>query len=268
MMRNTLILVLVILVFGSCSNLTKVLRNPDIDEKYKAAVNYYDNEDFYRAGLVFEDLLPNMVGRKEAEFVQFYYAYCHYQQRQYDLAAYYFKQFYDTYRRSEFAEEALYMFAYANYKSTPEFNLDQSNTSTAIDAMQDFLNIYSESTYAEQGTQVIDEMREKLEMKAYTVAKQYHKLRRYKAAVIAYENFQRDYPDSDLKEETSFLKVEAQYALSKMSIQTLKQERYEKAVEYYYYLIDRFPESDYLNEAQSIFNSTQKELEDLGVNVN
>jgi len=265
-MKKILILFLGVLLLDSCSNLTKVLRNPDIDFKYKAAVDYYDNEDYYRAGLVFEDLLPNMIGRKEAEFVQFYYAYCHYHQKQYDLAAYYFKQFYDTYRRSEFAEEALYMFAYANYESTPDFNLDQSNTNTAIEAMQDFLNIYPQSTYADQGAMVIDELREKLEMKAYTVAKQYHKLRRYKAAVIAYENFQRDYPDSDLKEEVSFLKVEAQYELSKMSIQSLKQERYEKAVEYYYYLLDRFPQSDYINQAQTIFNSTQKELEDLGIN--
>ena len=265
-MKNIISLLILFVFLGSCSKLTKVLRNPDIDEKYKAAIAYYDNEDYYRAGLVFEDLLPNMMGRKEAEFVQFYYSYCHYHQRQYDMAAYYFKQFYDTYRRSEFAEEALYMHAYSNYKSTPDYNLDQSNTNTAIEAMQDFLNIFPESSYAEQGNQVINELREKLETKAYNVAKQYHKLRRYKAAVIAYENFQNDYPDSDLKEEISFLRVQAQYELSKMSIQSLKQERFEKAIEYYYYLVDRFPESDYIQNAQSIFDETQKELEDLGIN--
>jgi len=266
MMKNILSLLMLAIFFGACSNLTKVLKNPDIDEKYKAAIAYYDNEDYYRAGLVFEDLLPNMIGKKEAEFVQFYYSYCHYHQRQYDLAVYYFKQFYDTYRRSEFAEEALYMHAYSNYKSTPDFNLDQSNTNKAIEAMQDFLNIYSESSYVEQGNQVIDELREKLELKAYTVAKQYHKLRRYKAAVIAYENFQKDYPDSDLKEEISYLRIQAQFELSRMSIQSLKQERFEKAIEYYYYLVDRFPESGYLKNAQNIFDDSQKELEDIGVN--
>ncbi|MEM1138099.1 MAG: outer membrane protein assembly factor BamD [Bacteroidota bacterium] len=265
-MKRSIILFLIVFIGGSCSNLTKVLKNPDIDEKYKAAVNFYDNEDYYRAGLVFEDLLPNMIGKKEAEFVQFYYAYCHYNQKQYDLSAYYFKQFYDTYRRSEFAEEALYMFAYSNYKSTPDFNLDQSNTNAAIEAMQDFLNIFPKSSYTEKGTEVIDELREKLEMKAYTVAKQYHRLRRYKAAVIAYENFQRDFPDSDLKEEISYRKIEAEYELSKMSIQAMKQERYQKTIEYYYYLLDRFPESDYIKEAESIFQETQKELEDLGIN--
>ena len=267
-MKRSIILLLFVMIAGSCSRLTKILRNPDIDEKYKAAINFYDNEDYYRAGLVFEDLLPNMMGRKEAEFVQFYYAYCHYHQRQYDLAAYYFKQFYDTYRRSEFAEEALYMHAYSNYKGTPDYNLDQSNTNTAVESMQDFLNIYPTSSYVEEGTRIIDELREKLELKAYNIAKQYQKLRRYKAAVIAYENFQNDFPDSDLKEEISFKRVEAQYELSKLSIQSLKEERYQKTLEYYYYLLDRFPESEYIEDAQSIFKNTQRELADLGVAVN
>ncbi|MBX2843509.1 MAG: outer membrane protein assembly factor BamD [Flammeovirgaceae bacterium] len=264
MKKNVLRLFVVGLIWlASCSPLTRVLKNPDINEKYQFALEFYENEDYYRAGLVFEDLLPNMAGKAEAENVQFYYSYCQYYQNQFDLAAYYFKQFYDTYRRSDFAEEALYMHAYSNYKATPDYNLDQSNTTKAIETMQDFMNRFPKSSYFEKAGSIINELRGLLEKKAYSIAKQYHRLRRYQAAVIACDNFQKDFPDSELKEEVSFIKMEAQYEYAKASIYTMKIERYEETMEYYYYLVDRYPNSEYMKMAESYFKNTQRELYDL-----
>ena len=81
---------------------------------------------------------------------QFYYAYTQYQQQQYLLSATLFKKFYETFARSDYAQEATYMYAYSLYKDTPSFNLDQSNTLTAMSALQDFINTYPDSKYRDE----------------------------------------------------------------------------------------------------------------------
>ena len=255
---------LAILLFaGSCSKLTKALKEPDINKRYEIALSYYEAEDYSRAGIVFEDLIPDIYGKTLAEKVQFYYAYCHFHQQQYELAEYYFKSFHDTYQRSPFAKEALFMHAYSLYKSTPVYNLDQSNTSKAIEALQDFINRYPESNYVAKATASIRELESKLERKAFEIAKLYEQLRRYKSAVIAYESFRRNYPDSEFKEEAAFRRVASQYELTKLSFDYLKEERFDKMVKFYLKFIDRYPNSPFLKEAERYYELALKELKDI-----
>jgi outer membrane protein assembly factor BamD len=51
-----------------------------LQEKYAGAVNYYKKKDYYRAGILFEELIPLMRGQAESELTQFYYAYCQFYQ--------------------------------------------------------------------------------------------------------------------------------------------------------------------------------------------
>ena len=84
---------LILFALASCSQFQKVQKSSSIVEKYDAAVKYYISGDYYRAGLLFEELIPLMRGKKEAENTEFYYSYCQYYQRQLVLSAYYFKKF-------------------------------------------------------------------------------------------------------------------------------------------------------------------------------
>ena len=219
-------------------------------------MEYYENKDYYRASLLFEEILPIIRGRPEAEKAQFYFAYSYYYQKQYVLSAHYFQTFYQLYSRSEFAEEALFMYAYSLYLDSPDYDLDQTNTVDAIQASQNFLNKFPRSNYKEQATALIDEMREKLEQKAYENAYLYYKLQKYldgealKAAIIAFDNFQSDYPDSKYTESVSFLKIECAYNMARKSIKSKQLERLEDAVAYYYYFIDKFPQSNKVRDAE------------------
>jgi outer membrane protein assembly factor BamD len=254
---------IILLSTSASSKLAKVLKEPDYNKRYEAALAYYESEDYARAGIVFEDIIPDIYGKSLAEKVQFYYAYCHFHQKQYDLADYYFKSFYDTYRRSPFATEAYFMRAYSLYQSTPQYNLDQSNTNSAIEALQDFINTYPESSYTAKATEAIRDLRAKLELKNFEVAKLYQRLRRYKSAVIAYNTFRQSYPDSKYKEEALFNRIECQYELAKLSIPSLKRERYEELGEFYIKFIDKYPNSQYLRDAENFYNSAQKRLQEL-----
>jgi outer membrane protein assembly factor BamD len=253
----------------SCSKFKKIQKSDDWEVKHKAALEYYENEDYYRASVLFEEILPIMRGRPEAELVQFYFAYSHFFQKQYLLAAHYFDTFFKTYSRSEYAEEAMFMHAYSLYLDSPDYNLDQTNTVEAINAIQSFLNRYPRSEYAEQANDIINALQIKLEEKAYENAYHYYKLEKYnggealKAALIAFENFQKDFPDSEWNEEISYYMVEASYKLAKKSIRSKKMERLQKVIEYYEYFIDNFPDSNLVRSAENTYDNCLDDIEKL-----
>ncbi len=255
----------------SCSKFRKIQKSDDWKVKYDAAFKYYESKDYYKAKLLFDEILPIIKGTKEAEKAQFYYAYSHFYQKLYTESAFFFKSFYDTYSRSPYAEEAMFMHAFSNYKESPKSNLDQSSTYEAIAAIQNFINKYPNSKYVEQSNEIIDQLQIKLEEKAYENAKLYYKINKsamneatmFKAAIRAFNNFQRDFPDSDLNEEISFLKIEAQYNLAKQSFKNLQKERYADVVEFYQAFIDTYPGSKYLKEAENMYSNSLSQISDL-----
>ncbi len=255
-------------LLSSCSPFSKLQKSGTDDQKYKGAVEYYKKSDWYRAGLLFEELIPVLKGSTESEMAQFYYAYTQYHQQQYLLSATLFKKFYETFARSDYAQEAMYMYAFSLYKDTPAFNLDQSNTLTATSALQDFVNAYPESQYKADCTRMILELRKKLERKAYEKAKLYYKtsgfnIASYKSSVIAIDNFQKEFPDSEYNEELAFLKVDAEFSLAQNSLETKQKERYQEAMAYHQGFVDKYPTSRFLKQSEKMYEISQKELERL-----
>lgn len=259
------VVVALALLLSSCSDFSKVQKGANDDSKYKAAVAYYTKEDWYHAGILFEELIPVLKGSTESEMAQFYYAYTQYHQQQYLLSSTLFKKFYETFARSELAQESMYMYAFSLYKDAPEFNLDQSNTLTATSALQDFVNAYPESKYRDECTKMIMTLRQKLERKAYEKAKLYYKtsgfnIASYKSAVIAINNFQKEFPDSEYNEELAFLKVDAEFSLAQNSLDTKQKERYQEAISYYQGFREKYPTSKYLKQAERMSETSVKEV--------
>lgn len=248
-----IILALLVSVLFSCSEFRKIQKSNDADLKYEAAMNYYEKEDYYRAAILFEEVLPLIIGSEKAEKAQYFFAYSHFKQGNYLLSSHYFETFFTTYRRSEYAEEALFMHAFSLYKESPRYNLDQTETVEAINAVQNFINLYPRSEYIIQANDIIDQLQAKLERKAFEKAEQYYKLNRLNAAVVAFENFRKDFPDSDMNEEASFLLIEAQYKYAVNSIPSRQRERLIEAKEFYEQFIDRYAQSKYSRDAEKIY---------------
>lgn len=231
------------------------MKSDDWQKKYDAALRYYNEKDYYRATMLLEEVLPIIRGSKTAEEAQYYYAYAHYYQRKYILSAHYFKEFYETYSRSKYATEAMFMHAYSLYLESPIASLDQSATREAIEAMQLFINRYPYSEYKERAEDIMSELQAKLEKKAYDNALLYYQLSQHKAAIIAFDNFQKNFPDSELNEEISYWKLAAQFQLAEQSVISKQKERYYTTIEYYQNFIDKYPNSRYVDNAESIYET-------------
>ena len=88
------------------------------------------------------------------------------------------------------------------------------------------MNRYPASEYRKEAIIIQAELRLKLEKKAFENAKLYFTLGRLSSAMIALDNFKKDYPDSMLAEDAQFLLVQTSYKYAKESILSKQKERY------------------------------------------
>ncbi len=263
---TTYSLILIVLFTAGCSNFRKIEKSEDWRVKYEAGLNYYAKKDYYHSAILFESILPIVRGLPEGEKVEFYLAYCQYNEKTYLLASDQFKTFYETYGRSQYAEEANFMYAYSLHASSPDHSKDQSSSIEAMNAMQVFMNKYPGSQFMNKAIEVIDVSQVKLEKKGFENAKQYLKLKMYKGAIIAFDNFKKNFPDSKYLEEAAYLKVEAEFEFAEVSIPSKQFERYSTTLDYYKELVDNFPNSPFLKEAQRFYSESLSQVNKLKKN--
>jgi outer membrane protein assembly factor BamD len=257
--KAALLFILVIsLSVSSCSKYNRLLKSNDYELKYNKAIEYYEKQKYANALTLFEELITIYRGNEKGEKVMLYYAYCQYGLDDYILASYHFKNFVRTYPNSEHAEEAMYMNAYCYQLNSPESSLDQSNTISAIEEFQLFANMYPKSNRITECNANIDKLRLKLETKAFDNAKLYYNMGDYKSSIVAFENILKDYPDTRYRDEVSFMALKSNYLLAINSIEEKQLERLRGTVDVYYKFIDKFPKSQFINQAEQIYTACQK----------
>jgi len=253
------LLLVLMLVVGSCkSKFEKLKASNDNAKKYQAALALYNKKQYSKALELFETLVQRYRGQAQAEDLYYYYAYANYNLKDYTSARYHFKTFADTYPASQRAEECRFMAAYCYYLDSPIYSLDQTNTSSAIDALQLFINLYPKSERVAEAGKLIQNLRDKLERKSYENAKLYLTIGDYLSAVMAFNNTLRDFPDTKYAEELDFLTIKAQYLYADHSRNTSQEERFNQAISYEEQFAAKYPSSKYLSEAVSLKKDSQR----------
>jgi outer membrane protein assembly factor BamD len=210
-MKNKWIFLIMLLIIGSCSPYQRLLKSDDVMLKKDKAIEYYEKGDYNRTLTLLNDIIPAFRGTQYAEQLNYYYAYAHYHQKDYIMAAHYFKTFTQGFPRSEHVEEFLFMSAYCKYLLSPRHSLDQSETQDAIRELQSFINRFPNSSRVEESNNLIDELRFKLEQKAFESAMLYFNIRDYNAAVTSFNNVIRGFPDTQYREEALFYIIRSHF---------------------------------------------------------
>jgi outer membrane protein assembly factor BamD len=215
---------------------------------------------------LFEQIVPKYRGKPQAQRIIYFFAESYFQIKSYYLAAYQFENFVKTYPKSERIQEATFKAAKSYYFQSPSYSLDQEDTYTAIEKLQVFLNLYPNSQFADEANQMIGELQEKLEKKDFEIAKQYHTIRDYKAAIKANENFVSGFPGTKFREESLYIKFIASYEIAINSIDAKKQERLEELIQQYNTLLRYYPETLFLADLDKRMTQVYTELKQFDQN--
>lgn len=262
------ILLLSTFLFTGCGEFYKLEKSTNWDELYEAANRYYDEGEYNKSIILYDRVLPVIKGSGKAELAEFNYAYAHFRTKRFIESAGYFKTFFDTYNRSPLAEEALFMHAYSLYLDSPDYNLDQRSSREAVNAIQLFMNRYPESDSYERAISMIDDLQKRFEEKAYEESKMYYRLTEglfpgefYRACIINFQNFAKEFPDSEYNEELAFKLVEVSNAYAERSVFDKKEDRLKQSIEFAQDFAKKYPDSSYDAKVKNLMSETRTELE-------
>jgi len=252
-----------LIFFSSCSSYQKLLKSDDIQLKKDKAIEYYEKGDYQKSLALITDVIPAYRGTAEAEQLNYYYAMAHYKLKDYIMAAHYLKTFTQGFPRSEHVEEFLFLSAYCKYLLSPRPTLDQTETRDAINELQAFINRFPQSEKVLEANELIDELRDKLETKAFNTAMLYFNLMDFEAAVTTFNNVIRDFPDTEYREESLFYIMRSYFLFAENSIEFRQMERYKEVVGAYDKLVKRFPETNFLSDADAMLSRSEMRIEAL-----
>ena len=259
--RNLIITAAAIVALSSCKTQYELLlQSNDADLKYEAAFNYFNEGKFSKAGSLFESLSMLTSGTERDDTVRFYWGLSNYRFKDYYTAETNFDNFLETYPRSPFASEARYLRLDCLYRSTLRYELDQAPTYKAITDISEYMIEYPDNPHMQTCRDMLLDLNERLDRKAYEGAKLYYKMEDYKASRVAFRNVLKDDAENIYREDILYYIAMSSYKFAQNSIASKQKERYLTFVDDYYNFIGEIPDSHYRKELDNVYKKAQKAL--------
>ena len=143
---------------------------------------------------------------------------------------------------------------------SPEYSLDQANTIEAMDKLQIFIDNYPNSSFLSEANGYVQELQTKLEKKDFEIAKQYHTIRDYRAAIRALDNFIIGFPGTPFREDALYYKFLSAYEIATNSIASKKLSRLNDLKTIQETLLRYYPETLYLDDLEKKMKRVNKEI--------
>ena len=237
-----------------------LLEGNDIDAKYAAAFDYFNQGKYSRSAQLFESLSAQTNGMALDDTVQYYWGLSNYKYKDYYTAETNFSNFVVNYPKSPFAQEAYFYRIDCMYRSTYRYELDQKPTNLAIAAISEYLTDFTDSPHRERCMEMLDDLGERLDRKAFENARLYYKMEDYKAAAVALRNVLKDDSENMYREDILYYIAMSSYKYAFMSVPEKQKERYLAFVDDYLNFIGEYEESDYRRELDGLYRRVQKLL--------
>ena len=242
-------------LFTSCAQeFTRVYKSPDSDYKYEYAKECFANGKYAKAISLLEGLVTIQKGTDNGQECLYMLAMAEYCNRDWQTASEYFKKYYSSYPKGKYAEMASYFSGESLYQSTPEPRLDQTGTILAINAYQEFLDIFPDAKNKDIAQQRLFELQDKLVKKELLSAQLYYNLgtyfgnctsggSNYEACIVTAQNAIKDYPYTKMREDFAVLIMKSKFELARQSVLAKRMERYHDAEDECYGFINEYPDS-------------------------
>lgn len=252
---------LVALPLFSCKTAYELLlEGNDVDAKYEAAFDYFNQGKYAKAAQLFESLSIVTNGTERDDTVQYYWGLSNYRARDFYTAETNFTNFATSFPASPFVEDARFLRLDCLYRQTYRYELDQMPTNAAISAINEYLVDYPETANRPILDNALADLEERLDRKAYENAKLYYKMEDYKASRVAFRNILKDDADNLYREDILYYTALSSYKYAEMSIASKKKERYLIFIDDYLNYIGEYPDSGHKRELASMYRKAQRAI--------
>ena len=278
MKRKMVFVACMALMLGGCAGeFNKVYKSQDYDYRYEYAKQCFALGKYGQAVTLLEDMVAVLKGHGGGEHAQeslYMLAMAQYMSGDYESAAQTFKKYTTSYAKGVYAEKAAFYVGESLYESAPEPRLDQTPTIGAINAYQQFLDMFPESELRPVAQRKLFELQDKLIMKELLSAKLYFNLggyfgninanneSNYTACIITAQNALKTYPFTELREDFSLLIMKSKFQLAENSSDEKQLDRYRDAEDECYGFINEFPDSENRGLAERYIAKCKKVTKD------
>ena len=257
------VLFLQLVIMTSCGEYQKILKSRDPEEKYQAALQYFNQKQYVKSQTLLDDVAAYFKGTERSEDILAYLARSYMGQKAYESATDYYQAYVRNYPKGKYATEAYFQVGHCQYLDSPDARLDQAITRKAIEAFTLFVELYPESPYAEQAYREMSELNDKLALKELHSAKLYYNLgtylgNNYLSCEIVAKNALKNYPSNKYQEDFSWLILQAKYQQMVNSFEELKLERARDTQDEYYNFITEYPSSKHRKDADKMMTQIRK----------
>ena len=242
---------------GFVNNGKRKVTFENFEENYKKAKDYYDRQLFISAAKLFEELYPMSMGTPLADTILYLFADCYYQNKDYEMAAFHFKEYANRYTSNPRAQLAHFQAINALSHLSPEYSLDQTQTYYVIEEIEVFIRNYPNSEYMPECNALLDKMRDKLAKKSFEILKLYYETENYKAAQVAARNFLKEYSSTQYADDAYAIWVKNNYEYARHSVESKKIERYTECLDVFHSFEINFPSSPLVSDMQKYADLAQ-----------
>ena len=260
-LRNLIVVLASLVSLMSCKSEYELLLNStDADAKYEAAFQYFNEKKYSKAASLFESLSVLTDGTERGDTVKYYWGLSNYKFKDYYTAETNFDQFISSYPRSPFASEAIYLRLDCLFRQTLRYELDQTPTYKAMNEISAYMLEYPSTVHMQECKDMLLDLNERLDRKAYESAKLYYKMEDYLASRVAFKNVLKDDADNIYREDILYYIAMSSYNYAHESVPAKQRERYLAFVDDYLNFIGELPDSHFRKELDAVYQRAQKAL--------
>jgi len=250
-----------LIVFSCKSQYEVLLASSDVDAKYNAAMEYFQNKKYQKAAQLFESMAILTNGTARDDTVQYYWGLSNYRFKDYYTAESNFARFVENFPRSPFTADAQFYRLDCLYRATYRWELDQQPTRACMAAITQYLREYPDDlVHREACKAMIIDLQDRLDRKEFEAGKQYYVMEDYPAARVKLRNVLKNNADNFYREDVLYYTAMASYHYARLSVKDKMKERYLSFVDDYLNFVGEYPDSHYRNELDSHYRTVQKFL--------
>ena len=248
-------------LFSCKSQYEALLASSDVDAKFDAAMNYFNNKKYQRAAQLFESMTVLTSGTSRDDTVQYYWGLSNYRNRDFYTAESNFARFVQNFPRSPFTPDAEFYRLDCLYRATYRWELDQMPTRACMAAISEYMREHQDDQVHMQACHnMMLDLQERLDRKDFEAGKQYYRMEDYPAARIKLRNVLKTNADNVYREDVLYYTAMASYHYARLSVWQKQKERYLTFVDDYLNFVGEYPESRYRKELDGIYRQVQKIL--------